>query len=37
VDLIPRLAQVGLFPNDPKKIQQVQNEHRRRAGLKITK
>ncbi|MGH7741435.1 MAG: DUF1028 domain-containing protein [Candidatus Eiseniibacteriota bacterium] len=36
VDLIPRLAEVGLFPNDPKKIQQVQNEHRRRAGLRIT-
>ena len=28
-DLVPRLAQVGLFPNDPKKIEQVQAERRR--------
>ena len=27
VDLIPRLAQVGLFPNDPKKIEDVQRQH----------
>jgi uncharacterized Ntn-hydrolase superfamily protein len=26
VDLIPRLAQVGLFPNDPKKIDEVQRQ-----------
>jgi uncharacterized Ntn-hydrolase superfamily protein len=26
VDLIPRLAQVGLFPNDPKKIEEVQRQ-----------
>jgi uncharacterized Ntn-hydrolase superfamily protein len=26
VDLIPRLAQVGLFPNDPKKIDEVQHQ-----------
>jgi len=25
-DLIPRLAQVGLFPNDPKKIEEVQRQ-----------
>ncbi|HTM58050.1 MAG TPA: tetratricopeptide repeat protein, partial [Candidatus Udaeobacter sp.] len=25
-DLIPRLAQVGLFPNDPKKIEEVQHQ-----------
>ena len=35
-DLIPRLAQVGLFPNDPKKIEEVRNV-RRRPGLHITK
>ena len=28
-DLVPRLAEVGLFPNDPKKIEQVLNERRR--------
>ena len=26
VDLIPRLAQVGLFPNEPKKIEEVQRQ-----------
>jgi len=26
VDLVPRLAQVGLFPNDPKKIEEVQRQ-----------
>jgi uncharacterized Ntn-hydrolase superfamily protein len=26
VDLVPRLARVGLFPNDPKKIAEVQNQ-----------
>ena len=26
VDLIPRLAKVGLFPNDPKKIEEVQRQ-----------
>jgi uncharacterized Ntn-hydrolase superfamily protein len=36
VDLIPRLAQVGLFPNDPKKIEEVQQQHRQRAGTRIT-
>ncbi len=33
VDLIPRLAQVGLFPDDPEKIEQVQRQwpgHRRK-------
>ena len=29
VDLIPRLAQVGLFPNDPKKIEEVQRQRPR--------
>jgi uncharacterized Ntn-hydrolase superfamily protein len=29
VDLIPRLAKVGLFPNDPKKIDQVQRQRPR--------
>jgi len=33
VDLVPRLAQVGLFPNDPKKIQEVQSQHHGRAGI----
>jgi uncharacterized Ntn-hydrolase superfamily protein len=33
LDLIPRLAQVGLFPNDPKKIEQVQSMHHGRAGI----
>ena len=28
-DLVPRLAEVGLFPNDPKKIEEVQAERRR--------
>jgi len=29
VDLVPRLAQVGLFPNDPKKIEEVQHQRPR--------
>jgi uncharacterized Ntn-hydrolase superfamily protein len=29
VDLVPRLAQVGLFPNDPKKIEDVQRQRPR--------
>ena len=29
VDLIPRLAKVGLFPNDPKKIDEVQRQRSR--------
>ncbi|MEO5988858.1 MAG: DUF1028 domain-containing protein [Candidatus Eisenbacteria bacterium] len=29
VDLIPRLAKVGLFPNDPKKIEEVQRQRPR--------
>jgi tetratricopeptide (TPR) repeat protein len=29
VDLVPRLAQVGLFPNDPKKIEEVQRQRPR--------
>jgi len=29
VDLVPRLAQVGLFPNDPKKIEEVQRQRTR--------
>jgi uncharacterized Ntn-hydrolase superfamily protein len=29
VDLIPRLARVGLFPNDPKKIEEVQRQRPR--------
>ena len=37
VELIPRLAQVGLFPNDPKKIEEVQRQRPRsrlERGLK---
>jgi uncharacterized Ntn-hydrolase superfamily protein len=29
VELVPRLAKVGLFPNDPKKIEQVQHQRPR--------
>lgn len=29
VDLVPRLARVGLFPNDPKKIEEVQRQRSR--------
>ena len=36
VELIPRLAEVGLFPNDAKKIDEVQRQRRNRAGVRIT-
>jgi hypothetical protein len=29
VDLVPRLAKVGLFPDDPKKIEEVQRQRPR--------
>src|SRR5262249_20016646 len=33
IDLVPRLAQVGLFPNDPEKIKQAQGTRARTTSM----